>query len=93
MADTTYTTDLDVEQVYDIMAQHAKVSMEANELAFERMFDSDDKDTEARLEATQRELDLVTQANSLAFRAASAFMTPEFVAEFQDYWAARSTES
>ena len=93
MPKKTYTGKVDTEHVYELMGLHSKVSLEANELAFERMFETDEVDTEARLEATKRELALVTQANSLAFRTANAFMSPEFVGGFQEYYNSLPAES
>lgn len=83
---STYTGTVETDTVYDMMTQHAKVSMEANELAFERMFDTDEMDPEARLASLKRELELVTQANSLAFNIANAFMDEGFVEGFRDRW-------
>lgn len=87
MAKNTYTGTVDTAEIYELMGMHAKVSNEANEMAFERMFEVDEQDTEALLDATRRELALVTQANSLAFQIANSFMNEKFVAGFQEYHA------
>ena len=87
MSKNTYTATVNKAEVYDLMAEHAKVSLEANEVAFERMFESDEQDTEAQLASVKRELELATKANALAFHIADTFMSEEFVAGFQDHFA------
>jgi hypothetical protein len=93
MSENTYTATVNTTEVYDLMAQHAKVTMEANSVAFERLFETDELDPVARAEALQRELDLVTQANSLAFQIADSFMSEGFVAGFQDHLMASLTST
>lgn len=82
---------VEVEAIYEMMAEHAKISMEANELVFERMFETDEMPVEARVDSARRELELATKANRIAFDVASKFMTPEFVAGFQAHWNARQS--
>ena len=91
MTKSNYTASVNKESVYELMAEHAKVSMEANAIAFERLFESDEADPEVRLDSAKRELDLSMKAASLAFKIADTFMTPEFVAGFQDYLMASLT--
>jgi hypothetical protein len=86
---TSYTPNaVDRDAVYDLMAQHTKLSQEANEVHFQRMFE-----IEAQAETAQLELDLATKANRLAFDIADMFMTDEFKAGFQDYWKATLADS
>lgn len=80
---------VDAEAIYEMMADHARISLEANELVFERMFETDETDPEVRVDSARRELELATRANRLAFDIASKFMTPEFLAGFQMHWNAR----
>lgn len=80
---------VDAQAIYDMMAEHCRISMEANDLVFERLFESDEMPAEVRLDSARRELDLATKANRLAFDIASKFMTPEFIAGFQMHWNAR----
>ena len=85
---SNYTAKVNKEDVYELMAEHAKVSQEANAIAFERLFESDEAPAEVRLDSAKRELDLSMKAAGLAFKIADTFMTPEFVAGFQDYMVA-----
>lgn len=85
MTENNYTASVNKETIFELMAQHAKNSLEANAIAFERLFETEEMDVEARLASARQELDLATKAARLAFEIADAFMTPEFVAEFQDY--------
>lgn len=80
---------VDAESIYDLMVEHSQVSAEANEVAFERMFETEETSLEDRLASAQRELDLATKANSIAFDIADRFMTREFVATFQSYAVSR----
>lgn len=80
---------VDTEAIYEMMAEHAKISMEANELVFERMFETDELDPEVRVDSARRELELATRANRLAFDIASKFMTDEFIGGFREHWNAK----
>ena len=86
---TEYTATVDREAIYELMTEHARVSMEANELVFERLFETDEMDPEVRYQQARRELALATEANGLAFQIADAFMSEEFIAGFREHWNAK----
>jgi len=88
---TEYTATVDREAIYELMTEHARVSMEANELVFERLFETDETDPEVRVASARRELELATQANRLAFQIADKFMDEGFKAGFQEHWHASLT--
>lgn len=91
MSKNTYTGTVNKTEVYELMAEHARVSQEANAIAFERLLESDEVAAEVRLDSAKRELDLSMKAAGLAFKIADAFMSEEFVSGFQDYLLASLT--